>query len=43
MTRRGIGRRRFTASLGALEFAKVLRQDLALWQRVALASGVRVE
>lgn len=28
---------------GAAEFAEVLRKDLALWRRVALASGVRVE
>jgi tripartite-type tricarboxylate transporter receptor subunit TctC len=28
---------------GARQFAEVLEKDLALWQRVALASGVRVE
>ncbi|MBS0539700.1 MAG: tripartite tricarboxylate transporter substrate binding protein [Proteobacteria bacterium] len=28
---------------GATEFAEVLRKDLALWRRVALASGVKVE
>ena len=28
---------------GSQEFAEVLRKDLALWRRVALASGVRVE
>ena len=25
------------------EFAEVIEKDLALWQRVALASGVKVE
>ena len=28
---------------GAREFAEVIEKDLALWQRVALASGVKVE
>jgi len=28
---------------GAKAFAEVLQRDLALWQRVALASGVKVE
>ncbi len=28
---------------GARQFAEVIEKDLALWQRVALASGVRVE
>ena len=28
---------------GAKAFAEVLEKDLALWQRVALASGVKVE
>jgi len=28
---------------GARDFAQVLEKDLALWQRVATASGVRVE
>lgn len=28
---------------GHLEFAEVIEKDLALWQRVALASGVKVE
>jgi tripartite-type tricarboxylate transporter receptor subunit TctC len=28
---------------GAKEFSAVLEKDLALWQRVALASGVKVE
>jgi hypothetical protein len=28
---------------GARDFAAVLEKDLALWQRVAIASGVKVE
>jgi hypothetical protein len=28
---------------GSREFAELLVKDLALWQRVALASGVKVE
>jgi len=44
-----ISRRILTAGLadpvghGARMFAQVLEKDLALWQRVATASGVRVE